>query len=143
MTGPAADGYAGDVSPREAYDIVEQDPEAVLVDVRTVAEWTYVGTPDLTDAAGRLLTIEWNHAGGNRNEEFLDELDEAAVDKSAPVLFLCRSGARSQAAAVAATQAGYDAAHNVAGGFEGDLDASRHRGTRSGWKADGLPWRQT
>lgn len=135
--------YAGDVTPRQAYDMVCGDSQVVVVDVRTAAEWTYVGTPDLSDAEGRLLSIEWNQAGGVRNEDFLDQLDEQGVGKDAPVLFLCRSGARSQAAATAATQAGYTGAHNIADGFEGVVDVEGHRGSTSGWKAEGLPWAQT
>lgn len=132
-----------DVTPRQAYDMVREDAEVVVVDVRTAAEWSYVGTPDLSDAAGRVVAIEWNRAGGVRNQDFLEQLDEEGVSKDVPVLFLCRSGARSQAAATAATKAGYQAAHNIADGFEGVVDAQGHRGSTSGWKAEGLPWAQT
>ena len=69
-------------------------------------------------------------------------LRERGVSASTPVLFLCRSGARSRAAAIALTQAGYAHAFNVAGGFEGDLDEEGHRGNRDGWKVANLPWRQ-
>ncbi len=67
----------------------------------------------------------------------------AGADKAAPVLLLCRSGARSRAAAIALTGLGFAGAYNIAGGFEGDPDGARHRGLRNGWKADGLPWRQS
>ncbi len=76
------------------------------------------------------------------NQDFIAAVTAAAPDKAAPVLFLCRSGARSRSAAMAATAAGYAKAYNVAEGFEGDLDGEGHRGKLNGWKVAGLPWRQ-
>jgi len=71
-----------------------------------------------------------------------EKVRRAGADEGVPLLFLCRSGARSRAAAIAMTAAGFGHAYNVAGGFEGDLDETRQRGKRNGWKAGGLPWRQ-
>ncbi|CAN5250891.1 rhodanese-like domain-containing protein [soil metagenome] len=146
MTGqpePAAP-HAGDISPTDAYDLLEEDPQAVLVDVRTAAEWQYVGVADLDDVDKEVIRIQWStFPDGVRNEGFLDQLQAEGIDPDAPVLFLCRSGARSTAAAELATRAGYSRAHNIAGGFEGDLDGQRHRGTTAGWKASGLPWTQS
>ncbi|MET0313322.1 MAG: rhodanese-like domain-containing protein, partial [Hansschlegelia sp.] len=71
------------------------------------------------------------------------ELLAAGLSKDAPVFFLCRSGARSQAAAAAMAAAGWSRCFNVAGGFEGPPDGERHRGSTAGWKADGLPWSQS
>ena len=79
---------------------------------------------------------------GIRNPAFLDEVAAASADKSAPVVFLCRSGVRSVAAAEAATAAGYTAAYNILEGFEGPPDEQSHRGRTAGWKARGLPWKQ-
>ena len=136
--------HAGDVSPPDAFDLLEDDPQAVLVDVRTSAEWAYVGLPDLEDVDKQVVRIEWTtFPEGARNQGFLEQLAAEGVGKDAPVLFLCRSGARSAAAASAATEAGWSRAHNISGGFEGDLDGQGHRGTESGWKAAGLPWRQS
>ena len=131
----------GDVTPSEAFDAVRSDERAVLVDVRTLAEWNFVGLPDF---ARPVITIEWNlFPSGESNPDFLAQLRKAEVDDDQPVYFLCRSGARSAAAATAATAAGYGAAFNIAGGFEGDPDADGHRGSVNGWKAEGLPWRQS
>lgn len=135
--------YAGDISPEDAWERLISTDDTVLVDVRTRAEWSWVGLPDLTPAAKQLITIEWNDwPNGTLNGGFLEELEAAGVTPHQPVLFLCRSGVRSQHAAVAATAAGYVAAYNVAGGFEGSIDGDGHRGV-GGWKAAGLPWRQT
>lgn len=135
--------YAGDLSPTEAWALLERDPEAVLVDVRSEAEWIFVGVPDVTVLGKKLVMVSWNHwPGGMRNPQFLEELGEAGVSGDGPTLFICRSGARSQAAALAATQAGLAPSYNVSEGFEGDLDGSGHRGS-TGWRARGLPWRQS
>jgi rhodanese-related sulfurtransferase len=135
--------YAGDLTPTEAWELLQRDPDAVLVDVRSEAEWMFVGVPDVTGLGKKLVTIPWNHwPGGTRNDDFLDQLATAGVPGGGPVLFICRSGARSRAAAVAATQAGIAPSYNVSEGFEGDLDEAGHRGS-AGWRANGLPWRQS
>jgi rhodanese-related sulfurtransferase len=140
--------YAGDVSIGEAWEILKREPKAQLVDVRTVAEWTFVGLPDLTPVGREVLCVEWQSfptmaANSHFVADASAKLKRAGVETGSPVLFLCRSGGRSRNAAIAMTQAGYTNALNVAGGFEGDLDEIRHRGKRNGWKAEGLPWRQS
>lgn len=131
-----------DLTPRQAWERLESDPDAVLVDVRTSAEWSFVGLPDLTSVGKRVVPIEWTtFPEGAPNPRFLDDLRASIPTDDTPVLFLCRSGARSVAATAAATAAGYTAAHNVSEGFEGDLDAQGHRAV-NGWKQAGLPWRQ-
>ena len=135
--------YAGDISPKEAWDILEKDPKAVLVDVRTHAEWAYVGLPDVSTIGKDLHMISWIlFPKGEVNTEFTDDLEDQVPDKDATVLFLCRSGVRSIAAAEAATAAGYGKAYNILNGFEGDKDGDQHRGTVGGWKVEGLPWVQ-
>lgn len=135
--------YAGDITPEEAWELLSDRPEAVLVDVRTDAEWRFVGVPDLSSLQRDAVFIEWNSTDGKRNETFVDDLVAAGVTPAdRPVVFLCRSGNRSIGAAEAATAAGIAPSYNVLDGFEGDLDEERHRG-RSGWKAVGLPWMQS
>lgn len=139
---PALLGYAENVSPSDAYVELQADPLAMLVDVRTSAEWSYVGLPDLTQLGKRVIFLEWQHfPDGALNTGFVEQLREAGVDEGTPLYFLCRSGVRSAAAAKAATAAGLGPAYNVSDGFEGQLGQDGHRSV-SGWKADGLPWRQ-
>ena len=127
--------YAGALLPAEAHKLMEAG--AKLVDVRTKPELLYVGKVPGS------LAVEWQTYPGNReNPEFLAELS-AAVPKDQPVMFLCRSGARSHAAADAATRAGWKEAYNVLEGFEGDKDAEQHRNTVGGWRKAGLPWVQS
>ncbi len=138
----SAKSYAGDISPSEAYVGLKADANAVLVDVRTTAEWSYVGTPDLDQIGRRVIFLEWQrYPDGTRNDQFIEQLREAGVQGSVPVYFLCRSGVRSAAAATAATAAGLGPAFNISDGFEGQLGRDGHRAL-SGWKAAGLPWRQ-
>lgn len=142
-----ATDYGGDVSPDEAMAILKDDKTAVLVDVRTRPEWSFVGVPDLSALGQEPLFLEWqSYPSMGLNPEFLPRL-EAALEKrggsrEAPVLFLCRSGARSRAAAQALTTAGYTRCLNIAGGFEGGPDHFGHRGVTEGWKARALPWIQ-
>lgn len=136
-------GYAGDIGVEETWEILKADPAAVLVDVRTDAEWNYVGIPDLSSVEKKPVLLPWQLFPTMQvNQAFLEQLDQTGAAKDAPVLFLCRSGVRSQAAAIAATGAGYSKAFNVAHGFEGPHDDTKHRGSVAGWKAAGLPWVQ-
>ena len=135
--------YAGDLSPNDALKLLDGDTSARLIDVRTDAEWSYVGVPDLSTAASDLVLLSWQRFPSMQvDPDFLSQLSKIAPNLSAPLLFLCRSGVRSQSAAVAATSAGYTSAFNVAGGFEGDKNSDGHRGKINGWKALGLPWVQ-
>jgi rhodanese-related sulfurtransferase len=144
MVPSSAPNYAGDINAAEAWEKLQTDPRAQLVDVRTMAEWNFVGLPDLSGLGRRVHCVEWqSFPTGAPNPGFLAEALALLVDKSAPVLLLCRSGARSRAAAIALTEAGCQQAFNIAGGFEGDRDGQGHRGTVDGWKATGLPWRQS
>jgi rhodanese-related sulfurtransferase len=125
--------------------MLSDNPEAVLVDVRTDAEWRFVGVPDLSSLGREVVYIEWNTTDGTRNENFAaelrDQIPPAAGDEARPVVFLCRSGNRSIGAAEIATEVGITPAYNVLDGFEGHLNAQGHRG-ETGWRATGLPWKQ-
>ena len=88
--------YAGDITPEEAWKLLDDDPQAVLVDCRTDAEWRFVGVPDLTSLSRDVVFIEWNRTDGSRNGGFVDDLVAAGVEPGdRPVVFLCRSGNRS------------------------------------------------
>jgi len=141
-------GYAGNVTAREAFEELSGQEQSVLVDVRTQAEWSFVGLPDLRPIGKEPVLAEWqSFPSSGPNPDFattvLDLLVKKGLDQSAPIYFLCRSGARSQAAAIALTEAGFKTCFNISDGFEGPLDEAGHRGTRCGWKAAGLPWIQS
>jgi rhodanese-related sulfurtransferase len=147
MTSPPSASYAGDIAPKEAWALLARTPKAQLVDVRTLAEWNFVGVPDLSGLGRQAHCVEWQSFPAMAiNPGFAAQaaaaVTAAGADRDTPLLMLCRSGARSRAAAMALTEAGFTCAYNIAGGFEGDPDTERHRGRVNGWKADGLPWRQ-
>ncbi len=128
--------YRGAVTPSEAHMLFERGA-AQIVDVRTRFESEYVGRIPGTPL------LEWKALGSPEpNAHFIEELAKLG-DPETPFLFLCRSGVRSHAAALAATQAGYTNAFNILEGFEGDLDEHRRRGTQAGWRHAGLPWIQS
>ncbi|MDR3529451.1 MAG: rhodanese-like domain-containing protein [Rhodopila sp.] len=131
------------VPPKKTWEALESNPEAHLVDVRTDVEWNFVGVPDLNETGKQALLIPWQvYPTMQRNGSFEDNLKQAGLTVDHHVYFICRSGARSMAAAEAAKAAGFPHVYNVADGFEGPIDAEGHRGNAAGWKADGLPWRQ-
>jgi len=135
--------YAGDLSPQQTWDLLKSEPDAVLIDVRTDAEFAYVGEPDLGSMKNPTHRICWKiFPDMKRNPHFEDAVRDVVVNVETPVLFLCRSGVRSAAAATTMTALGYRRCYNVAEGFEGDKDAHDHRGSVNGWKVRGLPWVQ-
>lgn len=141
-------GEPGEIGAREAFELLRRDPAAVLVDVRTAAEWTFVGVPDLSELGSEPVLLEWQrYPTMARNADFAAalaaEVQRRGAGPDSPLLFLCRSGARSLAAAQVMAASGYTRCLNVRGGFEGPLDAGRHRGGEDGWKAEHLPWRQS
>ncbi|NDK88139.1 rhodanese-like domain-containing protein [Gordonia desulfuricans] len=135
--------YAGDLTPQQAWEKLENDPKAKLVDCRTRPEWAYVGVPDLEILGKQTLFIEWvTFPEGRANESFVAELRDAGIADDDEVIFICRSGHRSIGAAEAATADGIAKAYNIVDGFEGQLDEFDHRGG-AGWRALDLPWRQS
>ena len=135
--------YAGDVTAQEAWDALSENKRAQLVDVRTRPEWSYVGLPRLDAIGKKPLLISWQRFPAmDLNPSFAEELAAAGLPKDAPLYFICRSGARSRAAAEAMTARGYRQCFNVADGFEGPRDGDGRRGVLAGWKASDLPWTQ-
>ncbi len=131
------------VPPPKVWEALQAEPKAQLVDVRTDAEWNFVGLPDLAAAGKQALLIQWQtYPTMQVNPDFAAQLQQAGFTAEHHLYFLCRSGQRSAAAAAAAQEAGFPNAYNIAEGFEGPADGAGHRGTTSGWKARGLPWRQ-
>ena len=143
MSVPGDQAYAGDISADQAYEMLAKDQGATLIDVRTEPEWRNVGAPDLSDLGKTVIYLHWwqmyppLQTLPNFVETLTAELRASGVTESDPLLFLCRSGARSRAAAIAMTAAGWKSSYNIADGFEGPLDSARHRGAAGGWKAGG------
>lgn len=137
-----------EVDVASTWSSLQRNPRAQLVDVRTRAEWTYVGIPDLGGLGKRAVLVEWQtfpdqSVDPRFAERLANELQALGVQADDDLFFICRSGSRSLAAAKVMAAAGYRACHNVSEGFEGPLDDARHRGALLGWKAIGLPWQQS
>lgn len=140
--------YAGNVDVKAAFEAISENENALIVDVRTKAEWQFVGVPNLAPVGKEAVFVEWQgfpvtEPGHDFVSALSQKISEKGLDQSAAIYFLCRSGARSQSAATAMTQAGYANCYNILDGFEGSLDQNGHRGTQGGWKAAGLPWAQS
>ena len=130
--------YAGAVTPQEAYQLLQEEKSIKLIDVRTNAERDWVGQAQIDPE--QLHAVQWNLYPAQANPNFLKELEQVA-GKNTVMLFLCRSGVRSKAAAQLATEQGYTNCYDILGGFEGDKDQHGHRKTTDGWCFAGLPWR--
>jgi rhodanese-related sulfurtransferase len=140
--------YGGDLSVEDAYALLADDKNSLLVDVRTQPEWAFVGVPDLGELDKTAIFQEWQvYPSMETTPDFVPRLIAALTARGAksanPVLFLCRSGARSRAAAIALSAAGWSRCYNISDGFEGGLDETRKRGVLGGWRARGLPWKQS
>lgn len=145
------DNQIGHVSPSDAWTALQdQTSPALLIDVRTRAEWSFVGVPDLSSLGQQAAFIEWQSFPTMEMNGAFTAAALSLVEQSGAksIYFLCRSGVRSHNAAIAMTAACADAGHdvsciNVAEGFEGDPNGEGRRGEMNGWKAHGLPWRQS
>ena len=138
--------YTDDLSPHECWALL-RDEKAILIDVRTKAEWSYVGIPLVEEGMKPPIFHEWQqypemHINPQYTQNLSEKLDAIGGSKSTPLCFLCRSGVRSKSAAKAMTKIGYDKCFNIIGGFEGQQNENAQRGTNDGWKFDGLPWKQ-
>jgi rhodanese-related sulfurtransferase len=126
------------LSARQSWELMQQQRHAVLIDVRTKFEHSFIGhPPEAVHIAWKELP-DWTF-----NPEFIALVMEAVPNRDTPVLLLCRSGQRSLEAAHALEEVGYTQLFNIEGGFEGSLDNNKHRSNVSGWRFQGLPWQQS
>ncbi len=132
--------------PRDAWDLLQRDPAALLVDVRSQMEFLFIGHPQ------GAINIPWiDEPDWEVNPQFTAEvrrlllggLEHDAKGHNVPVILICRSGKRSHEAGEKLIQAGFHEVYNVSGGFEGPLDDQHHRSSLAGWRFEGLPWEQT
>lgn len=137
-------------SPLETWSGLTRINDAVLVDVRTKAEWSFIGIPDLSAIGKQVILLEWRqYPDMSVNDGFVEDLlEQLGGFAPSKIYFMCRSGVRSMQAANVVDEAfsakGMSAKYvNVLEGFEGDLNADKHRGLTNGWKSRGLAWGQT
>jgi len=133
--------YAGELTPIETFEHLVKEG-GMLVDVRTIPEWQFVGVPDLSGCKGDFAAISWKvYPDMSQNAVFAEQLAATGVNKDSAIFFICRGGGRSSSAAQAMSELGYTRCFNVATGFEGAADEQGHRGRVSGWQGSGLPWK--
>lgn len=126
------------LDPKQCWALMQDRPEAVLIDVRTHIEHSFVGHPP------KAVHIAWKEFPGMQaNPDFIAQVKQTVPDLNTPVLLLCRSGQRSLAAAEALQAQGYQHLINILEGFEGPLDEHKHRNTLGGWRFHNLPWEQS
>ena len=126
------------LTPQQAWDLMQSNPQAVLIDVRTAMEFSFIGHPP------QAIHVAWKELPAMQlNSQFIEQVHRHAPNPAAPVLLLCRSGQRSLEAANVLEQAGYQHLVNILDGFEGPLDGNKHRGNLGGWRFTGLPWVQS
>lgn len=132
------------VTSKDAYKILCEEENSYLIDVRTDAEWQFVGFPDLSKAKKEVFFIQWQVLPEMKiNEDFALEFEKIGIkDKNSKLFLLCRSGVRSAYAANLLSKKGYENCFNITDGFEGRHDEKGHRGNKEGWKAIKLPWIQ-
>jgi len=133
------------LSPKEAWALIEKDPRAILIDVRSSMEYLFVGHPK------GAVHIPWiDEPDWEVNPNFVRSIRElmlgGVIDDveggSAPILLICRSGKRSLEAGRLLLEAGFSDVSNIEEGFEGELDEDHHRSTTGGWRFHGLAWEQ-
>ena len=134
--------YKRNLLPKMAVERMNENPEAVLIDVRTRAEHKYVGFPDNS------ILIPWFDEPDLESDPdaFYNSVIDALSDRSdamdTELILICRSGFRTNEALKCLQSKGFTCVSHVASGFEGDLDENDHRGNLNGWRNDGMPWSQ-
>jgi rhodanese-related sulfurtransferase len=124
------------LEPKHAYELLRKNPDAIFIDCRSEMEYLFVGHP-----CGA-IHIAWNDGPNwDINPDFVAHAKKA-TSVNRPVVLICRSGNRSLDAGRALEDAGFTKVCNVLHGFEGELDDNHHRGKKTGWRFDGLPWEQ-
>jgi rhodanese-related sulfurtransferase len=133
------------LTPRQAFDLLQENPRAILVDVRSNMEFLFVGHPTGAIHIPWIDEPEWDI-----NPNFVRQIRELLLggiicdegDGCAPIILICRSGKRSVEAGQALLAAGLRDIYNVLDGFEGELDEKHQRSSLGGWRFEGLPWEQ-
>lgn len=131
----------------EAYELVKQHADAILVDVRSHMEFLFVGHPKGAVHIPWIDEPEWDV-----NPNFVREIrqlvlggithDSASGRNNVPIILICRSGKRSREAGQLLLKEGFTQIYNIKDGFEGELDEQHHRSSVGGWRFEGLPWEQ-
>ena len=135
--------YKRNLLPKMAIERLQSNPQALFVDVRSKAEFKYVGFPENSILIPWIDDPDWEPNPEAFSDAVMQELDGRENLSDTEIILICRSGFRSNEALKCLENKGFTQVSHVASGFEGDLDENDHRGNLNGWRHDGMPWSQS
>ena len=135
--------YKRNLLPKMAVERLQNNPQALFVDVRSKAEYKYVGYPENSILIPWIDDPDWEPNPEAFSDLVMQELDGRENLSDTEIILICRSGFRSNEALKCLENKGFTQVSHVASGFEGDLDENDHRGNLNGWRHDGMPWSQS
>jgi len=135
--------YKRNLLPKMAVERLQNNPQALFVDVRSKAEFKYVGYPENSILIPWIDNPDWEPNPEVFSDLVMQELDGRENLSDTEIILICRSGFRSNEALKCLENKGFTQVSHVASGFEGDLDENDHRGNLNGWRHDGMPWSQS
>ena len=135
--------YKRNLLPKMAVERLQNNPQALFVDVRSKAEYKYVGFPENSILIPWIDDPDWEPNPEAFSDLVMQELDGRENLSDTEIILICRSGFRSNEALKCLENKGFTQVSHVASGFEGDLDENDHRGNLNGWRHDGMPWSQS
>ena len=135
--------YKRNLLPKMAIERLQNNPQALFVDVRSKAEFKYVGYPENSILIPWIDDPDWEPNSEVFSDSVMQELDGRENLSDTEIILICRSGFRSNEALKCLENKGFTQVSHVASGFEGDLDENDHRGNLNGWRHDGMPWSQS
>ncbi len=135
--------YKRNLLPKMAVERLQSNSQALFVDVRSKAEYKYVGFPENSILIPWIDDPDWEPNPEAFSDLVMQELDGRENLLNTEIILICRSGFRSNEALKCLENKGFTQVSHVASGFEGDLDENDHRGNLNGWRHDGMPWSQS
>ena len=135
--------YKRNLLPKMAVERLQSNSQALFVDVRSKAEYKYVGYPENSILIPWIDDPDWEPNPEAFSDLVMKELDGRENLLNTEIILICRSGFRSNEALKCLENKGFTQVSHVASGFEGDLDENDHRGNLNGWRHDGMPWSQS
>ena len=135
--------YKRNLLPKMAVERLQSNSQALFVDVRSKAEYKYVGYPENSILIPWIDDPDWQPNPEAFSDLVMQELDGRENLLNTEIILICRSGFRSNEALKCLENKGFTQVSHVASGFEGDLDENEHRGNLNGWRHDGMPWSQS
>ena len=131
-----------EISTNKSYKMLQNNKNAILIDVRTSEEFSAYGVADLNSIGKEPLLLPWRtlpdmSIDGSFFTKLTNNLQNKNLDLELgkiELIFICAGGVRSREAATLLSEQENYKCYNVTEGFEGNQNKS--------WKAENLPWRK-